>query len=56
MKNETIRDFEIQNIALLSKLVIESALEREESRGAHYRSDFNKRDDVNWRRHIIKSL
>lgn len=56
MKNETITDFELQNIALLSRLVIESALEREESRGAHYRSDFPKTDDEKWKRHIIKKI
>lgn len=54
MKNETPDDFELQNVQLLSKLVIESALEREESRGAHFRSDFSKTDDENWKRHIIK--
>jgi L-aspartate oxidase len=54
MKNESMEDFELQNMALLSRLVIESALEREESRGAHYRSDFSKTDNINWKRHIIK--
>lgn len=54
MKNESMEDYELQNIALLSKLVIESALEREESRGAHYRSDFNRRDDEKWKSHIVK--
>lgn len=56
MVSESMKDFELQNIAMLSKLVIESALEREESRGAHYRSDFSKTDDINWRRHIKKSI
>jgi L-aspartate oxidase len=54
MENESMKDFELQNTVLLSRLVIESALEREESRGAHYRSDFSKTDDKNWRKHIIK--
>ncbi|NJD02936.1 MAG: L-aspartate oxidase [Ruminiclostridium sp.] len=54
-KSKRLEDFELQNILLLSRLVIESALEREESRGAHYRSDFSKTDDENWKRHIIKS-
>lgn len=54
MENKTIKDFELQNIVLLSGLVIESALERKESRGAHFRSDYKKTDDANWRRHIIK--
>ena len=53
-KCETLKEFELQNIVLISRLVIESALEREESRGAHYRSDFNKTDDVNWKKNIIK--
>ncbi len=54
MKNESIKDYELQNIVLLSKLVVESALERKESRGAHYRSDYGKTDDENWRRNIVK--
>ena len=56
MKNESVMDYELQNMILLSKLVIESALEREESRGAHYRSDFSKTDDINWKRHIIRKI
>ena len=31
------------------------ALEREESRGAHYRTDIQERDDENWLRHILLS-
>jgi L-aspartate oxidase len=56
MKNETLADFELQNVQLLSRLVVESALEREESRGAHFRSDFDRTDDENWKRHIIKKF
>lgn len=56
LKNENIKDFELQNIVMLSKLVIDSALEREESRGAHFRSDFPERNDVMWKRNIIKNL
>ncbi|MCX7747299.1 MAG: L-aspartate oxidase [Clostridia bacterium] len=54
VENKNITHFELQNIVLLSKLVIESAMEREESRGAHFRSDYNKTDDINWRRNIIR--
>jgi L-aspartate oxidase len=47
---------EVANMLEVAKLVIESALERKESRGAHYRSDFNKSDDVNWKRNIVKKF
>lgn len=55
MKNESIEDYELQNIVLLSKLVVESALERKESRGAHYRADYEKTDDSNWKRNILRT-
>jgi L-aspartate oxidase len=54
VKNTNIHHYEIQNVVLLSKLVIESALERKESRGAHFRRDFQKTDEKNWKRNIIK--
>lgn len=54
-ENNSTKDFEVQNLILVSALVIQSAIEREESRGAHYRTDFNKTDDSNWKRNIIKS-
>lgn len=54
MSNDNLSDIELQNLLLLSRLVVLSALEREESRGAHYRKDFNAIDDVNWRKNIIR--
>ncbi|HEV3118773.1 MAG TPA: L-aspartate oxidase [Gemmataceae bacterium] len=44
--------WELQNLLTVARLMIWSALEREESRGVHYRSDFPGRDDVLWRRHL----
>jgi L-aspartate oxidase len=32
-----------------ARLIARAALRREESRGGHYRSDFPKRDDINWK-------
>lgn len=55
IENKDAKDFELQNIVLLSMLVIQSAIEREESRGAHYRTDFNKTDDSKWKKNIIRS-
>jgi L-aspartate oxidase len=45
-------EFELQNMLILSRLIIDSALLRQESRGAHYRSDYPNRDDIQWRRHV----
>lgn len=56
MLNEDSKDFELQNMVLLADMVIDSALEREESRGAHFRTDFNSTDDANWKRHIYKKI
>ncbi|HEU4760016.1 MAG TPA: FAD-binding protein, partial [Dehalococcoidia bacterium] len=43
---------ELADLLLCARLVTEAALLREESRGAHYRSDFPEpRDD--WRRHLV---
>ena len=43
--------WDLQNMLTLAKVIIHLARERTESRGCHYRSDFPKRDDVNWKRH-----
>lgn len=45
--------WELQNLLTIARLMIDSALKREESRGVHFRSDFPQRDDTNWRRHIV---
>jgi L-aspartate oxidase len=44
--------WELQNMLLIARLMIASALERTESRGVHARSDYPQRDDVHWLRHI----
>jgi L-aspartate oxidase len=43
---------ELANLVLAGRLVSEAALMREESRGAHYRTDFPKPRDE-WLRHIV---
>jgi len=44
--------WELQNLLTIARLMIHSALERKESRGVHYRSDFPERDDAHWNRHV----
>ena len=43
-----ITALDIQNMVTVCKLIILSALERKESRGAHYREDYPKTDDKNF--------
>ena len=50
---KTAEDFELANLIILADLITNSALQREESRGAHYREDFPDRDDINWKKHIV---
>ena len=44
---------EINNLVTIGSLITESALAREESRGAHFRNDFPKRDDERFARHSV---
>jgi len=44
---------EIDNLLDLAEVVVLGALARTESRGAHARRDFPKRDDVNWLKHTL---
>ncbi len=47
---------ELKHQLCLSEAVARAALLREESRGAHYRSDFVSRDDEHWLVHLVVSL
>jgi L-aspartate oxidase len=44
--------WQLQNMLVVARLMIEAALTREESRGVHQRMDFPSTDDTNWNRHI----
>jgi L-aspartate oxidase len=45
---------ELANLLLAGRLVTEAALMRQESRGAHYRTDFPQPSEA-WRRHLVFS-
>ena len=44
---------ELGNMLKMAELISTTALAREESRGGHYRTDFPKRDDVNFLKHSL---
>ena len=46
----------VWNMALDCEAIIRSALTRKESRGAHTRSDYPKKDDENWLVNVITNL
>lgn len=48
-----VRAWETINMLLVGRLIVESALRRTESRGAHYREDYPTRDDTSWAMHIV---
>lgn len=49
---QSVRGLELQNMLACAQLVIRSALRREESRGAHQRSDFPDTGDAKWSTHL----
>jgi succinate dehydrogenase/fumarate reductase flavoprotein subunit len=52
---EAIAALEARNVALTARLILESALAREESRGAHQRRDYRDQNDEEWRHHLAFS-
>jgi len=50
---DLLNAWELGNLLDLAEVTTVSALARQESRGAHAREDFPKRDDVNWLKHTL---
>ncbi|MDH3519278.1 MAG: FAD-binding protein [Myxococcales bacterium] len=44
---------ELSNMLEYSELIVDGGLARQESRGAHFRTDFPTRDDANWLKHTL---
>jgi L-aspartate oxidase len=45
--------WELQNMLTLSKIIIQAASAREESRGVHLRADYPQLDEERWQRHLV---
>jgi L-aspartate oxidase len=48
----SLQGWELQNMLTVARIMVNSALERQESRGVHLRTDFPAKDDDNWNRHL----
>ncbi len=53
---ELVNIIETANILELSEVILLSALDRKESRGAHYRRDYPERDDEGWLKHTLVAI
>lgn len=45
--------WELQNMLIVSRLIVVSARKRKESRGVHHRTDYPKTDNTHWKKHIV---
>ena len=50
-----IGTLELQNMLFSAEMVCRAALQRTESRGAHYRSDYPAENDKDWLKNIVIS-
>jgi succinate dehydrogenase / fumarate reductase flavoprotein subunit len=53
---DLMETLEFDNLIVQAAVTVNSAVNREESRGAHAREDFKDRDDVNWMKHTLAWL
>lgn len=53
---DVVEAYEFKNILLIAEVIARGAVMRQESRGAHYRTDFPERDDDKWLKHTLATL
>ncbi|AXG78521.1 L-aspartate oxidase [Streptomyces paludis] len=51
-----VDSWETTNLLCVARVLVAAALEREETRGCHWREDRPERDDADWRRHLVVRL
>jgi len=51
--SDLVETLEYQNLIVQAAASVVSALNRQESRGAHAREDYPDRDDVHWMKHTL---
>ncbi|MFE2033131.1 L-aspartate oxidase [Streptomyces scopuliridis] len=51
-----VESWETSNLLCVARVLVAAALEREETRGCHWREDRPERDDADWARHLVISL
>jgi succinate dehydrogenase / fumarate reductase flavoprotein subunit len=54
--SDLVETLEFENLIAQAVVTMDSALNRQESRGAHAREDFPDRDDKNWMKHTLSWL
>lgn len=52
---ELVAALELGHLLAIAECIVIAAINRNESRGAHYRLDFPARDDKNWMKHTVLS-